>query len=64
MESFYEINVSVDGNHLFATATRSLKTEEKAKKLAKLFKERFPESEGYEVSLTYWEGRGTGISIK
>lgn len=63
MESHYEINVALNGSHLFATATRSLKTLERAKALAKIFKIKFPESEGYDVSMTHYDCVGRGIKI-
>lgn len=50
--SHYEINVALNGKHLFATAPRSLQTENEARKLYKLFKEKFPKSEGYEMSVS------------
>ena len=64
----YEINVAIkdkDGRwrHLFATDTRSLHTEKDAKELYELFKEKFPESEGYDISVTYWEAIGRHIEF-
>lgn len=53
MQSHYEINVAKDGYHLFATAERSLVTESKAKELVALMREKFPESEGYDVTCSY-----------
>ena len=49
----YEINVSKNGIHYFATHGRSLNGfEEDAIKMAKHFKSVFPESDGYLVTLT------------
>lgn len=64
----YEINVAVrDKNgrwrHLFATDTRSLHTEGDAEKLYELFKKKFPESEGYDISVTYWETIGRHVEF-
>lgn len=64
----YEINVAVKNKngrwrHLFATDTRSLHTEKDAKELYELFKEKFPESEGYDISVTYWETIGHHVEF-
>ena len=59
----YEINVSKDGKHFFATAERSITSLTKAEEMYMLFKEKFPESEGYEISVTRWENRGTPIKM-
>lgn len=59
MQSHYEINVSKNGKHVFATASRSLTLEYQARKLYLSMKDKFQESDGYEVSITYWECRGT-----
>ena len=48
----YEINVSHNGQHLFATAERSLLTEAKAKALFQDFATRFPAEQGYSVRCT------------
>lgn len=54
----YEINVSLNGRHLFATHERSLTTEADAKALFQDFTIRFPASEGYAVRCTRWEESG------
>lgn len=61
---YYEINVSYCGEHLFATAPRSILTEDKAKRLYKLFKETFPTHHRYEISVTYYEGGGESIDFE
>lgn len=58
----YEINVSKEGAHYFATAERSLYTEGEAFILIKQFRELFKESEGYEISLCLC--RKTSQSVK
>lgn len=60
---YYEINVSLDGQHFFATAERSIQDEFKLKKVLKEIKEKFPRMMGYEVSVTYYEKRGTRLDI-
>lgn len=47
----YEINVSLKGKHYFATSDRSLRSEDAAVAMAKHFKELFPESEGYQITV-------------
>jgi hypothetical protein len=59
MQSHYEINVSLDGKHLFATTERSARDEDKARHLFDLFRKKFPASDGYDVRVTRWEGLGT-----
>jgi hypothetical protein len=54
----YEINVSLNGAHLFATDARSATTEEVARRLFKCFCEKFPQREGYLVTCTYYETTG------
>ena len=60
----YEINVSLNGQHFFATHERSIVSERKLKKIYGVFKEKFPESEGYEISVTYWMKSGREINMK
>lgn len=60
---YYEINVSKNGYHFFATAERSITTQQQAEKMYKLFKEKFPESEGYSISVTQWNKIGKPIEI-
>ena len=47
---YYEINVSLNGRHLFATAERSITDKSKLKQVLEVFKEKFPESEGYKLN--------------
>ena len=48
----YEINVSKDGLHLFATAQRSCHDRDDYERVLEIIKQKFPESEGYKVSAT------------
>jgi hypothetical protein len=61
MESYYEINVSLNGEHHFATAPRSIKTADVCKARMRMFKKRFPESEGFEITATHWECLGYSV---
>ena len=58
---YYEINVSLNGKHLFATAERSIDNKRELENVYSLFKEKFPESEGYKLSVTMWEKIGKAI---
>lgn len=58
MQSYYEINVALNGKHLFATAPRSCITRSEYKKVLAIFKKKFPESEGYSITATYWACAG------
>lgn len=58
---YYEINVSKDGKHLFATDRRCIEFPWNLAKIYPLFKEKFPESEGYKITVTYWETKGKEI---
>ena len=50
--TYYEINVSQNGHHLFATHKRSIEGQAKADMLLKLFREKFPKEDGYKVTCT------------
>ena len=61
---YYEINISKNGRHFFATAERSITSLTQAEGMYMLFKEKFPESEGYKIDVTYWEKVGKSINIE
>jgi hypothetical protein len=61
---YYEINVSLNGKHLFATAERSITNETKMEDIYNLFLEKFPENEGYKLDVTKWENVGKPIIFK
>lgn len=61
---YYEINVSLNGQHLFATAERSVTTSWNAEKIYNLFKEKFPENEGYKIDVIHWEKFGKSINME
>ena len=64
--SHYEINVSKDGRHLFATHERSLGPGDKRKtrEIYDKLVEAFPKNEGYEIIISYWETLGQQIKPK
>lgn len=59
----YEINVSLNGEHFFATHERSIVSERKLKEVYKVFKEKFPKADGYELSVIYWTKNGKEINM-
>ena len=59
----YEINVALNGSHFFATHERSIQTEQDLQKKVKIFKEKFPESEGYSISASLIRTTGSEIKI-
>lgn len=63
MGNGYRFNVAYNGKHFFATDPESAWTEEKAKELYKTIKKKFPESEGYNISVTCWETIGHPIEF-
>lgn len=48
----FEINVSHNGQHLFATDKRSLDNTPRLRMVLPLLMKKFPKSEGYEVSVS------------
>jgi hypothetical protein len=60
---YYEINVSLDGRHLFATAERSITDSHKLQMVYKVFMEKFLEEEGYKITVTKWENHGKHIDM-
>lgn len=58
---YFEINVAKNGIHFFATAERSARDEQKMCEIVRVFKEKFPESEGYVINVTRWDRYGTTI---
>jgi hypothetical protein len=51
---YWEINISKNGEHYFATAPRSLVDEDKAKRVHLDLKSKYPETEGYNVEIMLW----------
>lgn len=60
---YYEINVALNGNHFFATSERSITRESKMLDVLTTILEKFPKSEGYDVTVTKWEKIGQPIKI-
>ena len=58
MQNYYRINVAKDGRYLFATEQGGLTYQTEAMEVFRLFKEKFPESEGYKVTVIHWSTCG------
>lgn len=63
MESYIEINVSLNGQHLFATAPRSIRSKFDLDKVLKPIKQKFTAKEGYAISVTEWTGSGKELNV-
>ena len=61
MQFHYEINVSLNGQHFFATAERSLTTRDKMQRVYAALNDRFPASEGFKISVTEWNAYGKSV---
>jgi hypothetical protein len=59
----FEINVSLDGKHLFATHERSLKTSIDFRKLLPEIQKRFPANEGFQISVSYNPQVSYGLAL-
>jgi hypothetical protein len=59
----YEINVALNGKHFFATHDRSITTLDKLKQVAEVIAKKFPESEGYSVTIMKWETYGHEVDL-
>jgi hypothetical protein len=59
MPSYFEINVAKlvgqRWEHYFATAPRSFRDKETAYAALCDLRERFPSTEGFKITMTYWE---------
>lgn len=60
---YYEINVALNGRHFFATAERSITDRKSLDTVLSVFKQKFPENEGYSISVTRWEQIGHECEI-
>jgi len=59
---YYEINVSLNGRHFFATTKRSCSTFESLQKVYEVIHEKFPVSEGYSILVTSYSTTGTHVT--
>lgn len=60
---YYEINVALNGQHFFATNSRSIQTLHKLKDVIAAFEAKFTSAEGYSISVTRWDNVGSILDI-
>ena len=60
---YFEINVSLNGRHFFATAERSIRDRATLEKVLDVFRECFTAENGYEITVVRYETRGTILEI-
>ena len=60
----YEITVAKNGRHFFATASRSITSEQEFINTLEVFREKFPKSEGYELLGSYWSKVGKTLNLE
>lgn len=60
----YEINISLNGKHFFATAKRSINDKQELNEVLLVFIMKFPKDEGYEISISEHPQISYGIDIK
>lgn len=58
---YYEITVTKNGLHLFATASRSCQTLSDMKIVYRELASRFKEEDGYQILITRWETAGARV---
>lgn len=61
---YYEINVSLNGQHLFATDKRSITNKFALDVVYRIFKEKFPMEDGYDISVTQWDKVGKFVDME
>ena len=59
---FYQINVSLNGQHFFETDKYSIPNKAIMEKLYKVFKEKFPVEENYDILV--WDMNGRFIDME
>jgi hypothetical protein len=60
---YYEINVSKNGKHFFATHERSITTKEQLIEALDCFMVKFPTEEGYELRLSHHIQSSKGCKV-
>ena len=61
---YYEVNIAKNGRHFFATASRSITNDKDLKAVIECFKEKFPPSEDYSITVTKDPQVMYGISVE
>lgn len=63
-QSHYEINVTLKGRYLFSTSERAALDEMRAKFIFDQICMRFPKSEGFDHTCTFWGCSGIPVEFK
>ena len=61
MKNYFEITVTYKGKHLFTT--RDIETKKQYDKVIRIFKAKFPEHQGFEITASYVEVIPQGIEV-
>lgn len=61
---YYEINVSLNGQHFFATDKRSITNKIALKVIYNIFKEKFPSEQGYDIMVSQYSTVGKFIDME
>lgn len=61
---YYDINISLGGKHFFATAERSVTDSYDLSRVLPVLRAKFPEAEGYCISVTRKEDHGLQLGDK
>lgn len=61
---YYEINVSLNGSHFFATSKRSIKDIHQAKRVLTAIVNKFPLRQGYKVTISKYDESGIEFDSK
>ncbi len=61
---YYEINVSLNGKHFFATDKRSITTKRALEEVYPVLKEKFPQEEGYDILVSCVETKGRYLDME
>ena len=61
---YYEINVSKNGRHFFATDKRSITNKQTLKEVYEILKDKFPTEEGYDMLVSCMETKGRYIDME
>ena len=61
---YYEINVSLNGQHLFATDKRSITNKIALEVVYRIFKQKFPQEEGYDILVSQYDTVGKFIDME
>lgn len=61
---YYEINVSLNGRHFFATDKRSITNKRALKEVYPILKEKFPPEEGYCILVSCVESKGKYLDME